>query len=293
MTLKHGFLGAGRVATALSGAMAEAGREVGGFWSRTPSSAEKAAASTPGAVVFTDPADLAAAVDMLWITTSDNALEEAARRLWPAIRQRQSFGREGGLTALHCSGAFPATILREEGARYDVAGFHPILSFPTAVQARKNMPGAFVGIEATGALLEQLKGLATDLGMRSVAVTSEGKALYHAAACAASNYTATLMAMAGDMAAAGGMERAEALQALIQLTRGTLENVASSSPEEALTGPIARGDSATVERHLAALETSPELARFYRGLGLATVEIALRGALSRENAEHLRRLMEE
>ena len=96
--------------------------------------------------------------------------------------------------------------------------------------------------------------------MRPFEIDDEGRAAYHAAASVASNFLVTLEAAAEAIAAGAGLGRDDARELLMPLVRQTVENVAELGPERALTGPVARGDEATVEAQRAAVEeTAPEL----------------------------------
>ncbi len=89
-------------------------------------------------------------------------------------------------------------------------------------------------------------------------IDDEGRAAYHAAASTASNFLVTLQAAAEAIARGAGLGREDARALLMPLVRQTVENVAELGPEAALTGPIARGDEATVEAQRAAVEeTAP------------------------------------
>jgi predicted short-subunit dehydrogenase-like oxidoreductase (DUF2520 family) len=91
-------------------------------------------------------------------------------------------------------------------------------------------------------------------------IDDEGRAAYHAAASVASNFTVTLLAAAERIAAGAGLAPQEARALLAPLVRRTVESVAGLGPERALTGPIARGDHATVEGQRRAIEdAAPEL----------------------------------
>jgi predicted short-subunit dehydrogenase-like oxidoreductase (DUF2520 family) len=113
--------------------------------------------------------------------------------------------------------------------------------------------------------------LADALDMRPVEVAEGDRAAYHAAASIASNFLITLEAAAERIAGAVGLEREQ----LVPLVRATVENWARLGPERALTGPVARGDEATVSRQRTAVaETAPELLPLFDALVEATRELA-------------------
>ncbi|HEY9557422.1 MAG TPA: DUF2520 domain-containing protein, partial [Acidimicrobiales bacterium] len=91
--------------------------------------------------------------------------------------------------------------------------------------------------------------LVTALDGRAVRVAEDEWARYHATAVIASNHLVALLGQVERMAASVGAP----LEAYLALSRGTLANVAALGPADALTGPVKRGDTATIERHLAAL----------------------------------------
>jgi predicted short-subunit dehydrogenase-like oxidoreductase (DUF2520 family) len=165
----------------------------------------------------------------------------------------------------HCSGA---TGLDDLAAR-DAFSLHPLMT----VTGR---PVSFIGAGAAVAgrnprALAFAEGLARTLGMRPVRVAAEDRALYHAAASIASNFLVTLEAAAERVARTAGVER----HLLLPLVRATLDNWAEVGPRRALTGPVARGDSATVARQRAALaERAPDLVPLFDALVAATQALA-------------------
>ena len=127
-----------------------------------------------------------------------------------------------------------------------------------------------------------------------ITVAPENRALYHAALCVMSNYLVALADLGSGLLAHSGMDRAEALAAAEPLIRGTVENIGSVGVPDALTGPIARGDIATVARHLQALDAiDKKTGDTYRALGVYTVDIARRkGRLQARDARKLIRLLQ-
>jgi len=119
------------------------------------------------------------------------------------------------------------------------------------------------------------------------------KVLYHAAAVLASNYMVTQVKLALDLWREFGVSPEEATNALLPLLQGTLNNIRTVGLPDCLTGPIARGDLDTIERHLLALkDRDPSLLAVYRELGLQTVPIALaRGKINEEKAQQMRALL--
>jgi predicted short-subunit dehydrogenase-like oxidoreductase (DUF2520 family) len=161
----------------------------------------------------------------------------------------------------HCSGASGLGIL----APHEAFSLHPLM---TVTPAGANFDGAGAAIAgSTQAALGLAAGLATRLGMRSVEVDEADRALYHAAASVASNFLVTLEAAAEQLIGRAGVERG----LLVPLVRATVENWAAAGAEQALTGPVARGDEATVQAQRSAIsEREPELLELFDALVKAT-----------------------
>jgi predicted short-subunit dehydrogenase-like oxidoreductase (DUF2520 family) len=168
----------------------------------------------------------------------------------------------------HCSGA---TTL-EPLAPHEAFSLHPLMTVPTG-PAR---PAAFAGARcavagSTPRALAVAHELAERLGMIAAKIDDADRAAYHAAASMASNFLVTLEAAAERVLATAGADR----DMLVPLVRAAVENWAALGPERALTGPIARGDEATVERQREAVaERAPVLLPLFDALADATRDLA-------------------
>jgi predicted short-subunit dehydrogenase-like oxidoreductase (DUF2520 family) len=138
----------------------------------------------------------------------------------------------------HCSGATTLAPL----ARHEAFSLHPLMTVPERGASFSGATAAIAG--ATPRALEAARGLAQVLGMRYVEVADADRAAYHAAASIASNFLVTIEGAAERLAATAGVDR----EALAPLVRATVENWAQHGAQKAITGPIARGDEATVTR---------------------------------------------
>lgn len=169
----------------------------------------------------------------------------------------------------HCSGATSLEPL--EAAGHEAFSVHPLMTVPagSAAGALRGAGAAVAG--STRGALAVARALAGRLGMRPVEVADADRAAYHAAAAIASNFLVTLEGAAERVAATAGVERS----LLVPLVRASVENWAALGAAQALTGPIARGDQATVSRHLEALsDRAPDLVGLYEALARATRELA-------------------
>jgi len=262
------ILGLGKVGTAVGCLLKSAGRRIVAAADRSPAALKKGISFTGGRACES-PADAAAAANCIIITTTDDAIAAVCREIVTAGAIRK------GDKVMHMSGAGGLDLLapaRQAGA--DVASIHPIQSFADVEGAILNIPGSTFGITADEPLREWSVAFVNALKGVPFFVAEKDKALYHAAACMASNYLTTLMHMVETTYEALGLNRKEAIRAFWPLVRGTLLNIETRGAVEALTGPIARGDAGTIEKHLQALrEALPELLNAYCEMGLMTVEM--------------------
>jgi len=174
-----------------------------------------------------------------------------------------------GLIVGHCSGATGLDAL----APHEALGLHPLMTVTPAGAVFAGAGCAVAG--STPRALAAARTLARSLGMRAFEVADADRAAYHAAAAIASNFLTTLEAAAERLAATAGVPR----EALVPLVRASVDNWAALGGAAALTGPIARGDEATVERHRAAIaQRAPDLAVLFDALAAATRTLAGRPA---------------
>jgi predicted short-subunit dehydrogenase-like oxidoreductase (DUF2520 family) len=244
--VRVGVVGAGRVGTALAAALREAGVAVEGPAGR---------------------GEVPSGCDAIVLCVPDAEIEAAAATVAGAA----------SLTG-HTSGATPLSALAAAGGA--AFGLHPLQSFaggavaeaPAAEAGGRSALTLFAGAgcAVAGTTPEALgfaTGLARVLGMTAFEIDDEGRAAYHAAASVASNFLVTLQAAAERIAAGAGLEPDEARRLLLPLVRRTVDNLAALGPERALTGPVARGDEATIAaQRRAVAETAPELLDLFDAL---------------------------
>jgi predicted short-subunit dehydrogenase-like oxidoreductase (DUF2520 family) len=265
------------------------GYPVAGVASRSMESARRLGNILETESISIIPLEITKNADIVFITTSDGAIEDVCN----AIAHARGFKK--GAVVLHCSGAASSAILnaaRNAGAF--VGSMHPLQSFAGARPGVNLFEGILVSVEGDAPALEIARTIVADLGANHAKVRADAKALYHAAAVVASNYLVTLLDMAFGLNRAAGISAEESVLGLFPLIQGTLGNIKTQGIPKALTGPIARGDVATVSRHLADMqEKAPEFAALYKSLGRSTVAVALaKGSLKQEQADALIRLFE-
>ncbi|MSQ21887.1 MAG: DUF2520 domain-containing protein [Dehalococcoidia bacterium] len=279
-----GFVGAGRMATALALGLTKAGYQVGSVSSRSAASAQALAQKVPGCQAITHPADVLKRCDVAFLTIPDDAMASMAGALpWRA-----------GQAAVHCSGALSLDVLsaaRDRGAL--VGALHSLQTFATQDASTYRLVGVTFAIEGDGDMGRWLEEAVRRLGGYSVSIAAQDRPLYHAAAVMSCGYVATLLESACALWEAMGFSREEAVKALLPLTRGTLDNVESQGARNAATGPIVRGDMGTVRGHLAALAArAPAVVPLYCQAGLDMVALAQeRGSIGTEQARGMRQLL--
>lgn len=202
--------------------------------------------------------------DLLIIALTDDALPDAWEILGLDVVPR---------SVVHVSGAVPIGVLdpfAREGAL--TGSFHPLQTFPDSRTGAARLAGAHVAITANDELGVTLFELARSLGCIPFAIDDETKPLYHAAAAAAANFTLGSLGVAHALFEAAGIDFAVARP----LVQAIIDNAFELGPERALTGPIARGDVATVQSQVAAVARGApdQLAAF---VALARVTASLGG----------------
>jgi len=284
--LKLGFIGAGTVGTALARRLSERQYPVVAVFSRTPDSTNRLARAVDGCQAVESGQAVADVAELIFITTPDDAVGPVVAGIeWHT-----------GQSVVHCSGADSVDTLetaRKQGA--GIGAFHPLQTFASVEQAISNIAGSTFALEAGEPLLSTLKELAHALDGHPIELRPGAKVLYHAAAVTACNYMVTLVKLATDLWQTFDVAPDEATQALLPLLRGTIANIDRVGIPQGLTGPIARGDTGTIRKHLEALEkAAPAVLSTYCDLGRQTVPIALaKGKIDNKQAEELLALLKD
>ena len=197
--------------------------------------------------------------------------DDAIRPLAGVLADAGTIGSQQ--VVLHLSGVHGQEALGPlVGSRAALGSLHPLQTISDPERAAERLKGAWAAVEGMPRAVEAAERLAQDVGLRPFRIASQAKPMYHAGAVFASNYFVVVEAVAQRLLRHAGLTDAEAWQALRPLVEGTLENLARLGPLGALTGPVARGDEATVRRHVEAL--TQDDAALYRVLGRAALELA-------------------
>jgi predicted short-subunit dehydrogenase-like oxidoreductase (DUF2520 family) len=205
---------------------------------------------------------------VILITTPDSSIEDVAKNL-AQLGGKEWFGK----VVLHTSGSLDSSVLRPLAALGAATGsMHPMQTF-----SNQNLPDlakCIFGIDGCPAALQVARKMIHQMGGVAVRLSGANKAAYHAAGSFASVYVLALMEAATRLLMTQGFKRRQAIRALLPLTRQTLDNFESVGTLAAWTGPLARGDYSTVERHVKALaDFEPEYLEAYKTLSRLTVEV--------------------
>lgn len=211
--------------------------------------------------------DLAAAVDVVLLCVPDDVIGEVA-----SVIPHEAL--DDDVVLAHCSGATGLEPLHPARRR---ASIHPLVSLNGTNP--ESLIGAWFAIDGDPLVAE----IADSLEGRTIRVGDRDRSLYHAAAVVASNHLVALFAQVEAIAGSIGVP----MEAFIDLAVGTLDNVRDLGPASALTGPVSRGDWATVRRHVRELvehDLGDELAA-YRALASRAAVLAGRDPSSIDDEE--------
>ena len=209
------IIGGGRAGRSLGNALASAGWGVLGYLGRD-----------------NDLSTASVDTDVLVIATPDDRIASVSELVGPTPTT----------LVLHLSGALGLEVLKSHSR---CAAMHPLVSLPSADLGAERLRGAWFAVTGDA----EVDSLVTALGGRSFAVKDSVRPLYHAAAVISSNHLVALLGQAERVADLAGVP----LEVMLDLARDTVDNVRRLGPAAALTGPAARGDEATIKRHLQAL----------------------------------------
>jgi predicted short-subunit dehydrogenase-like oxidoreductase (DUF2520 family) len=215
--------------------------------------------------------------NIVWLTVPDDSIAEVARTL--AISQDWK-----GRYVFHSSGALTSdelASLRKQGAR--IASVHPMMTFVRG--AAPEMAGVSFALEGDAAAVRVARAVVENLGARAFVIKKENKVLYHAFGSFASPLVIALMASMEQVGKAAGIRRQDIKTVILPLLSQTLQNYLERDAASAFSGPLVRGDVATVRKHLSELRKVPQARAIYLALARASLKslpVNNRKALERE-----------
>lgn len=284
--MNFGIIGAGIVGTAIAIRLRQAGHRLVGVQTRSERSYERFCT-----YLQWDKRPLEewiAEADLVLITTQDGVIRSVAERL-----TQENLYKEGQIW-IHCSGSVSSRVMQvDKDLPIKYLSLHPLQAFAGIEQAVELIPGTHFGIE--GDAEEIGLEIVTQLGGIPHRLDPQQKPLYHAGVVVASNYLVTLAGLAVQLFEEAGINQKEALESLLPLMKGALQNLENVGLPQALTGPIARGDVEVIRGHLEHMPV--KIDPVYRALGLYTMDLGQRkmemngGAYSKKVWEEMSKLL--
>ncbi len=278
--LAVGVVGAGRVGPALAAALRLAGHRPVAVSGVSEASRRRADALLPG-VPLVEPAEVLAHADLVLLTVPDDVLPGLVAGLAETGAVRP------GQLLVHTSGRYGTAVL-DPALRAGALplALHPAMTFTGTSVDVQRLAGCSFGVTAPEELRLAAEALVVEMGGEPEWIAEEARPLYHAALAIGSNHLVTLVAQARELLTIAGV--ANPGRMLGPLLGASLDN-ALRSGDQALTGPVARGDAGTVAAHVAELrKAAPQAVNSYLAMARATADRALaNGMLKAEQAEAL------
>ncbi len=260
-------IGTGRLGTALASRLHHKRYRVHSLFNRSEASCRKLAEETGTRLYGTFPEERNQLGDLVFLAVPDDQIAVVAKKL------ADRFPDLSGSAWVHTSGATPADVLRplaDCGA--SVAAFHPVQTFH-----KKNRESAFdrcfVTLQGDPDLCGELKHVVQVLGARPLVVDEQQKMAIHLAAVLVCNYYAALFFGAQKVLKEHHVE-VRSRELFGPIVTQTVDALLNAPPDEVLTGPVVRGDTGSIEKHLSLLKAIPEWDQLYRSLGRETLALA-------------------
>ncbi len=281
------IIGTGSLGTALARALHKKGFPIKSLFNSTVLEAEKLSRSIGARSSGSFPVSADELGELVFLTVPDGRISDVA------LSMSELKTDYTGSTFAHCSGNETSELLfplKKKGA--STAALHPLQTF-TEFSDAGDFEGIYFNLEGDKEAKKQLKDLAELLDAKVFEVSRKQKPYLHASAVFVSNYLVALLKGAEELAGLGGMDGKSIRKALLPLVEKTLENGGTDELGEVLTGPIARGDVATVKKHLELLDGTGEeaerLRTVYKVMGSQALSLA---RLDDETAEELKLLLD-
>lgn len=260
------IIGAGNLATALATALRRSRYRILEVVTRdSPHSLRHARslASRVGAQAATL-RDAHFTASVTWICVPDDAIGDVALQI--------AMDRDWkGKTVLHSSGAIDSGVLdpvRRRGAQ--VGSAHPLMTFVAA--SEPDLHGVPFALEGDAKALALATAVVSSIGGKPFRIDPEVKPAYHAFGFFSSPAIVALIVAAQEVGKLAGFTEHHARELMEPIVRQTIENCFQTNPRSAFSGPIKRGDVATIRKHLQVLRKNRELLDLYRSLGRIALE---------------------
>lgn len=272
--MKVAIVGTGRVGTAIAKALKN--YKIVGLSSRKKEDAFLCIKSTGCSNWSPFAHKITKTADIVFLTVPDSSIDEVYTRI------KENNGFKSNSVVIHTSGILPSVIFKRRGR----LSMHPVSSFVSP-----DLPdGTIFALEGDEYGIRVGKKIVKDLRGNYFIISREAKSIYHTALNFGASYLITLLQIAGSLLKKSGIKGSKEL--ILSLAERTIKNAKESGLQNALTGPIERGDVETVELELKALkQVSPETLNIYKILSLETLKIVEKKGISSEKIARLEKLL--
>lgn len=254
-----GFIGLGRVGSALLLNCLSAGEVVAGIYDVKPARVRHWSWRTK-VRGYSSAGELAEAAEVIFITVPDREIKKVYQEIQDRVKP--------GSLLVHCAGSFGTEVFEgAEKRQLETLALHPIQTFLRPEQAIRDLPGSFFAISGTRAGIRFGRRLVKELRGRGIVVPNEDRALYHTLCVFVSNFMNALFSAAETIGERLGFSANRTRRLVLPLALSTLRNIVNQGARASLTGPVQRRDRQTIARHIRALKRElPELVPLYRAL---------------------------
>ena len=277
------IVGAGHVGRGLYRAFRGSGIDVLGLHGRRHTAWTTSTGTIPPAV---------SDANAIILAVRDNQIDDAIVELIDRGPRNSKPRLATGTVVLHTSGSAEPELISELSEKGLAGGtFHPLIPFASPERVPELLRKAWIGIDGDDLARATSRRLAGHIGSRTLEIPPGGKPLYHAAAVMSSNFPVVLAEIASELFLALGVPERSAQQAVQGLMDAAVSNLAEHSPAEVLTGPVVRGETETLIRHLAALRSDADARAVYKRLSLAALTMAAQRGVDPETIAEMQRIL--
>ena len=267
--LEIGFIGIGKMGKTLAVALATHGYRVTACYTRSSTAASELKQLLPRCVITSTSQEVVDQTNLVFITIPDDLIQNYVQDL--VVNENQGI--------VHCSGSLPRSILNNANSKTRFTGmFHPyqtLAGIDSSAAAVGRLSGITFAIDAEGWLLDQLISFSEALDSRTIHVPASDLGIYHSSAVLVCGFLATLLHCAISLWEEMGHNKDDAMKAILPLATSTLSNIGNLGVLPSMTGPIYRGDIATIENHISSLiSRTPQIVDVYTSLFQASLPIA-------------------
>lgn len=243
--MKIGFIGAGKVGFSLGKYFSINNIEVSGYYSKTLESA-KEAAQFANSKFYTDLKDFLNDTEFIFITTPDDFIST----VWNDLKNYYIKDK----IICHCSGSISSEVFSNI-SNFGAYGYslHAMYAFSDKYTSYKDLNSAYFSLEGDSKYLSYIESLIKTLGNEIIIIEKEKKYLYHLASVTVANLTLALLNTGVDYLSLCGVDKNDALKALLPLIKNNLNNIEEKGFVKAVTGPVDRNDIGTITNHLSVI----------------------------------------